>query len=55
MSAVQKVVLARQHLFVYISTMQAIVVPRRAFADPREAEALATLLEQLACLKAERK
>jgi len=52
LSAVQKIVLARHHFYIYVSTLQAIVVPRRAFADPREAEMLVNLLEHLTHVKA---
>jgi hypothetical protein len=46
LSAVQKIVLARQHVFIYVSPIQAFIIPRRAFADPREPAALVDLLER---------
>jgi hypothetical protein len=51
-SAVQKIVLAPQHIYIFVTTLQAFIIPRRAFADPREAEAVVALLEQLVHVKA---
>lgn len=46
-SAVQKIILAREHIFLYVSPIQAFIIPRRAFADPREPATLVELLEQV--------
>lgn len=46
-SSVQKIVLAPRHIFLFVSTLQGIVIPRRALASEQDAEALAALLERL--------
>jgi hypothetical protein len=45
-SAVQKTILAQQHLFIYVSPLAAFIVPRRAFPDPAAMEAFITALER---------
>ena len=51
-SAVQKVVVSPDHIFVFLSTLQGIIIPRRALPEPQAAESLIALVERLAHLKA---
>lgn len=46
LSAVQKIILAPQHVYVYVSPVQAFIIPKRAFLEPRAPESFVTLLEQ---------
>ena len=45
-SAVQKLVWSDQAIYIYMSPIQAIVVPMRAFAEPAAAEAFIRVLQQ---------
>jgi hypothetical protein len=51
-SAVQKVVVSPDHIFVFLSTLQGIIIPRRALPDPQAAESLVALVERWANVKA---
>jgi hypothetical protein len=46
-SSVQKIVLAPRHIFLFLSTLQGIVIPRRALASEQDAIELVALLERL--------
>jgi hypothetical protein len=52
MSAVQKLVLSRDNLYIYVSPVQAIVVPARAFEHAAMREGLVRTLEQYAHVNA---
>jgi hypothetical protein len=46
-SSLQKIVLAPRHIFLFVSTLQGIIIPRRALTSEQEADALVELLERL--------
>jgi hypothetical protein len=46
-SSVQRIVLSPRHIFLFLSTLQGIVIPRCALASEQDAQALVALLERL--------
>jgi hypothetical protein len=46
-SSVQKIIVTPRSIFLLLSTLQGIGIPRRALASEQDAQALAVLLERL--------
>jgi hypothetical protein len=53
-SVVHRVIVGPGHAFIYVSPMQAFIVPRRAFVPPETFDAFVATLERYAGVKAER-
>jgi len=53
-SMVQRIIITKDHAFVYVSPIQAFIIPRRAFVPPETFDAFIRTLEDYSGVRAER-